>query len=276
MKFTSMLKERYQKYKTVLCLGLDPVLEKIPVKDQSNLEETLYTFYSTMMEAHQDKIMAVKPNIAFYEQYGIEGLQALKRIINSARSLTIPVILDAKRGDIGNTARAYAKAAFEDLEADAITLSPYLGGDSMEPFFQYNEKGFFILARTSNPGSLDFQKLTLANGSYLFMNVAEKIAEWNRQFVDGIGAVVGATHPEELQSISSMFAERAFVPLLIPGVGKQGGDFKQVMGILDGVQYPRHLVLINSSSKINYAWQQHPDVDWVTASGIEIDAMQLQ
>jgi len=275
LSFLEKCKDRFQSINSVLCLGLDPVVEKIPIADKTDIEKTIRNFYFSLIENFHSYIYVVKPNIAFYEQYGVSALQALKDIIKKAKSFDIPVILDAKRGDIGETAKAYAKAAFEELGADAITLSPYLGFDSLEPFFNYREKGFFILARTSNKGSSDFQLLKIDNSSYLYMEVAKKIEEWGSRISGSIGAVAGATHINELKDIATLFNSVEGLPLLIPGVGKQGGDFKEVVSVLSNLRYPLYKVFINSSSAINYAYLSHPDMDYLEASLFEIKKMML-
>ena len=273
MSFINLCKERFNNCKSVLCIGLDPVIEKIPFKDQSNIEKKISDFYYSIIDNFQKYAIAVKPNIAFYEQYGIDGYNALKNIIKRAKKYDIPVILDAKRGDIGNTSKAYAKAAFEELKVDAITLSPYLGEDSLIPFFEYKDKGFFILVRTSNSGSNDIQLLELKNNKILYQEIANKIIDWNKKYSTGIGAVIGATHINELKDIISVFKNNIFIPILIPGVGSQGGDFKQVINILNKFEYPLHIVFINSSSKINYAYLDHPEKDFFEATFIEIKKM---
>lgn len=274
--FLSMCKKRFEKVNSVLCIGLDPVIEKFPeeVIDKESIENTLTNFFFPILENYAKYALAVKPNIAFYEQYGIEGLIALKKIIKKAQALELPVILDAKRGDIGNTSLAYAKATFEDLGADAVTLAPYMGEDSLSPFFTYKDKGFFILARTSNPGSKDFQLLNVGEQS-LYQVVSAKIAEWKTKYAEGIGAVAGATHKEELSEIAAFFASNNYPPLLIPGVGKQGGSFSDVVSILKKSNYPLERVFINSSSGILYAHQEHKDVNWLTACEVEIKKLLL-
>jgi len=275
MTFNEMCKTRFEKYKTVLCIGLDPVLEKIPFKRKSNIEKTLVKFYYSLIDNFHKYALAVKPNIAFYEQYGIDGYKALKKIIARAKKYMLPVILDAKRGDIGSTAKAYAKAVFNELDADAVTLSPYLGSDSLTPFFKYKNKGFFILARTSNPGSRDFQLLKTEYNDCLYIDIAKKICEWNNMYSENIGAVAGATHLHELNNIIELFSMNNNPPLLIPGVGKQGGDFNSVVNKFKEYKYPLHKIFINSSSKINYAYEDHPGVNYLEASLIEIKKMLL-
>jgi len=275
MDFMECCKQRFKQYNTVLCMGMDPVIEKIPVGDKSKIEKTITDFYISLLENFHKMTLAIKPNIAFYEQYGLDGIKALKNIISKAEELEVPVILDAKRGDIGNTAKAYAKAAFDELKADAVTLSPYLGEDSLTPFFEYSDKGFFILDRTSNKGGSDFQSLKIDKREELFIEVANKIVWWNKKYSNSIGAVAGATHLEELKRISSIFAKNDFLPILIPGVGRQGGSLEEVMNILRSYNYPLFKVFINSSSKINYAYLDHPGKDYLEASSIEINKMLL-
>ena len=273
MNFIELCKNRFEKYKSVLCIGIDPEIEKIPYKNKSNIKNTLIKFYFSIIENFYKYTFVLKPNIAFFEQYGIEGSKALKEIIKKAREYEIPVILDAKRNDIGNTAKAYAKAAFNELEVDAITLNPYLGEDSLIPFFEFKDKGFFILARTSNIGGNDFQKIKTESGEYLYTEVTNKIGQWNQKYSNNIGAVAGATQINELKKITSIFSNFNYPPLLIPGIGKQGGDFNTVINILKEKNYPFYKVFINSSSKINYAYIDHPDKDYLEASLIEIKKM---
>ncbi len=274
MDFTELCMERFKVNNSVLCVGLDPELEKIPVK-AGNIEKKISGFYITLLDSFNKYMLAVKPNIAFYEQYGIDGYNALKKIINHAKKLQIPVILDAKRGDIGNTSIAYAKAAFKELNADALTLSPYLGEDSLAPFFDYKDKGFFILNRTSNTGSSDIQLLKLENNGFVYEEIARKIILWNSKYNNNIGGVIGATHTDELKNLIRMYSEKNYPPILIPGVGKQGGNFNNVIEILKLNNYPLHKIFINSSSKINYAYLDYPGMDYLDASLIEIKKMMI-
>ena len=253
MNFIEICEKRFNSTNSILCVGLDPVIEKFPKKYQTgDIENDIFGYFNEIICNFNHSISVIKPNIAFYEQYGINGLKSLYRIIDSAKNKNIPVILDAKRGDIGNTAKAYAKSVFEDYNCDAVTLSPYLGEDSLEPFFQYKERGFFVLCRTSNRGSSDFQLQQIGN-KYLFEVVAEKITDWNSKYSTGIGAVIGATQIEELKKITEYFYKYDCPPLLIPGVGTQGGDLKTVLSILKNTNYPLGRVFINSSSKITYS-----------------------
>ena len=260
MEFTELLKKSAEEKKSIACVGLDPVLERIPIKEK-NTEETLVEFYSQIIEAFKSENVwpaAFKPNYAFYAQYGFGGLRALKRIIEIVHSTGVPLFLDGKRGDIGKTSRAYAVEAFDFWKADALTISPFLGKDSVEPFMEKacpNGKGLFLLNRTSNPGAAEFQSL-LVKGKPFYMVVSEKISEWHNE-CPSVGAVVGATSIEELEKICSFYVERkTLVPLLIPGVGAQGGSAQKTVEVLKKCNYPLYLARINSSSGINYAYEK--------------------
>jgi uridine monophosphate synthetase len=226
--FFSFLERRVQDTSSLLCVGLDPHPSDLPApKAEAALEYCL-----RLVEATLPYAAAYKPNAAFFESYGPEGWQALKHLIAEIHGLTAgstaPVILDAKRGDIASTAEAYAASAFKILGADCITLSPYLGRDSIEPFLVDHEKGIFLLCKTSNPGSADVQDLIVlsgdATGQPLHLHVARLAQEWNVK--NNIGLVVGATHPQALSSIRQAAPELWF---LVPGVGAQGGDLKQAL-----------------------------------------------
>ncbi|MFC2033686.1 orotidine-5'-phosphate decarboxylase, partial [Chloroflexota bacterium] len=193
-------------------------------------------------------VCAYKPNFAFYESQGTSGINALLQTTSYVPDY-VPVIGDAKRGDIGNTAKAYAKAIFEHFGFDATTVSPYLGFDSLEPFLQYQDRGVFILCRTSNAGAVDFQSLvceTNGSGQQLFEIVARKASQWNT--FGNIGLVVGATYPEELKLIRQSHPD---MPLLIPGIGTQGGDLPAVLRY--GMDAQKEKTIINSSRQIIYA-----------------------
>jgi len=237
MKFTDKLLNASRKNKSWLCIGLDPDPELMPAVD-------VLQFNKAIIEATCDLVCAYKPNLAFYEALGTDGLAILEKTIKDIPG-DIPVIGDAKRGDIGNTAKAYAKALFSVLGFDAATVNPYLGFDSIEPFISYQDKGVFILCRTSNKGATDFQNL-LTNGLPLYEAVAQKAQEWN--IYGNIGLVVGATYPEELKKVRSICPE---MPLLIPGIGAQGGDLASAVGY--GVDARGEKAIINVSRKLLYA-----------------------
>jgi len=242
LNFTEKLAGAVEKNRSLLCVGLDTDPALIP----ANLG--IFEFNRAIIDATADLVCAYKPNIAFYESLGSSGLDDLKRTREYIPS-GIPVIIDAKRGDIGNTARAYARGLFEYFNFDAVTASPYLGYDSLEPFIEYADRGIFVLCRTSNAGAVDFQSLSceVEDGTKpLYEVVAAKVNGWNTR--GNLGLVVGATYPEELQHIRREYPE---MPLLIPGVGAQGGELSQVVRY--GVDAKRQRTIINSSRQILYA-----------------------
>jgi orotidine-5'-phosphate decarboxylase len=242
MDFIEKLARTSQDNQSLLCVGLDPDPSLMP--DGVNVFE----FNRAIIDATADLVCAYKPNIAFYEALGNDGLDALKRTRDYIPA-GVPAIIDAKRGDIGNTAKAYARSLFDYYGFDATTVSPYLGFDSLEPFIRYHDRGVFILCRTSNAGAVDFQSLLCeVNGSRkeLFEIVAEKVSQWNTH--GNLGLVVGATYPEELKLLRQRYPD---MPLLIPGVGAQGGGLSQVVSY--GVDAGRQRTIINSSRQILYA-----------------------
>ena len=244
MNFTDKLLQAMHRNNSLLCLGLDPDPELMP-------QVGVFKFNKAIIDATSDIVCAYKPNLAFYEALGIDGLTALQKTINYIPD-HIPVIGDAKRSDIGHTARAYAKALFETLGFDAATVNPYLGYDSIEPFISYVDKATFILCRTSNPGALDFQALSYWSGRAgdeqqpLFKLVAQKAKEWNEN--NNIGLVVGATYPQELKEIRQLCPE---MTLLIPGIGAQGGDLASAVRY--GVDAQGKKAIFSSSRQILYA-----------------------
>jgi orotidine-5'-phosphate decarboxylase len=238
MTFIDKLLMASRQNKSLLCVGLDPNPELMP-------KVGLLEFNKAIVDATADLVCAYKPNIAFYEALGIEGLEAMQKTIEYIPS-HIPIVGDGKRGDIGNTAKAYAKALFVTFGFDAATVSPYLGFDSIDPFIEYKDKGVFILCRTSNPGAVDFQSLLDAQGIPLYETVARKAKEWN---VHGnIGLVVGATYPDELRAIRQLCPE---MPLLIPGIGAQGGDLASAVKY--GVDAGGEKAIIVAARQILYA-----------------------
>lgn len=258
INYLEKLKLRTDLTKSILCVGMDPVLERIPLK--GNPKEVILKFYADILnecKKQNIQLAIVKPNIAYFEQYGIEGLEALKELVQFCHNQNIPVLCDAKRGDIGATSKAYAKALFDIWQFDAITMNPWMGKDSVMPFLEYGKegKGIYILVRTSNPSAKDFQEqVNEADGKKLYMHVAEKLVEWNKE---GTCAVVGATAPKELQEIAEFFVKKGKeIPFLIPGVGKQGGSIKEVIEALRNSGTDLRIHRINASSSINYAWEK--------------------
>jgi orotidine-5'-phosphate decarboxylase len=243
MTFTQKIKEIQTKQNSLLCIGLDVDLEKIP-EHLKSLANPILEFNRQIIEATQDLVCAYKPNLAFYEAMGESGLIALRETLKLIPK-SILTIGDGKRGDIGNTAERYAKSLFDDFGFDSITVNPYMGFDSVEPFLKNPVKGVFLLALTSNPGSKDFQRLKI-NGKPLYEKVVRTAKKWNTNH--NIGLVVGATHPRELKSIRKIVPE---MPLLIPGIGKQGGDLKSA--VRDGCDKNGQLAIINASRSIIYA-----------------------
>ena len=246
MTFIDKLRARWQQADTLLCVGLDPDLAKFPERFIED-DDALFNFCRDIADATAEYACAFKPQIAYFAAHngGEAALQRLIAHINGAHP-EVPVILDAKRGDIGSTAQQYAAEAFERFGADAVTLNPYMGKDSAQPFLDYNDRGCVFLCHTSNPGARDFQELDVG-GEPLYQRIARTIAnDWNS---DGNCAlVVGATFPEELKVIRGLVGE---MPLLIPGVGAQGGDVEAVMK--NGKTADGSGPMINSSRGILYA-----------------------
>ena len=242
--FFEKLDQRAREIDSLLCVGLDPHPEDLPEQTGTAAKE----FCLRLIEATKDYALAFKPNAAFFEALGSEGWEALQAVIKAVPE-GIPVILDAKRGDISSTAQAYARSAFETLGADAITLSPYLGYDSLTPFMQDPEKGIFLLCKTSNPGSVDLQDLPLG-GHYRLMMVYEKIAglatEWGTN--DNLGLVVGATFPDALRRVRELAPQQWF---LAPGLGAQGADL--IAAMQAGLREDGLGLLINVSRGISRA-----------------------
>jgi orotidine-5'-phosphate decarboxylase len=225
MTFEEKLVAAQQHNNSWLCVGLDIVASKMPLPLHKT-EEPLLPFAREIIDATKDLVCAFKPNLGFFLAEGAAGIIALERLIRYIPP-DIPVILDAKFGDIGSTAEQYARGAFEALRVDAVTLSPYVGADAIQPFLAYADKGVFVLARTSNPGASEFQSLIVedeslsAPRSTLYEVVVRKATEWHRQGPGTCGVVVGATYPKELERIRSLAPD---LPFLVPGVGAQGGD----------------------------------------------------
>ena len=242
---TQQLIEQIKIKKSFLCIGLDVDLNKIP-SHLLELEDPIFEFNKAIIDATHDLAVSYKPNTAFYEAYGIKGWQSLQKTINyiNENYPDIFTIADAKRGDIGNTSSMYAKAFFEDLNFDSVTVAPYMGKDSVEPFLAFENKHTIMLALTSNEGAFDFQTLN-TNGTELYKQVLETSKSWKNS--ENLMYVVGATKAEYFTEI------RKIVPdsfLLVPGVGAQGGSLQEVCkyGMNANVG-----LLINSSRAIIYA-----------------------
>lgn len=226
-----------------LCVGLDADLEKIP-DHLLELDDPIFEFNKQIIDATKDYCVAYKPNLAFYESLGVKGWESLQKTMEYIPN-NIFTIADAKRGDIGNTSRMYAKTFFEYFNFDSVTVAPYMGNDSVAPFLEFGNKWVILLAATSNVGGLDFQYKKIEGGKRVFEEVLEKSLEWGNE--ENLMYVVGATRAEMLSDI------RAIVPdsfLLVPGVGAQGGSLEEVAkyGMNDTCG-----LLVNSSRGIIYA-----------------------
>lgn len=249
--FLERIQERIQSFQSVLCVGLDSVPEKMPEVLKSETDPQL-AFNRIIIDATKDLACCYKPNLAFYAVRGADGIRTLKETIRSVHEAGAPVILDAKFGDIGHTAKFYARFAFKELEADSVTLNPYMGEETIEPFRKYEDKTSFILCLTSNVSRNDFQTRLISYGegveAPLFHLTADKIARWNENGHGNLGAVAGATAPEELSKIREILGPT--LPILAPGVGTQGGDLEEVLwaGYTD-----EGGLLINVSRAILYA-----------------------
>jgi orotidine-5'-phosphate decarboxylase len=243
MSFNERLSQICHNKNSYVCVGLDVEVDKMPPFLRSE-PDALFAFSKAIIEATIDHVAAYKINIAFFEAYGAAGWDALTRIVSRLPDSVIR-IADAKRADIGNTSRRYAQAFFKQMNFDAITVSPYMGYDSIAPFIEDPEKGAFILCVTSNPGSQDFQHVSDGK-ERLFEKVARTVVQWNR--LKNCGLVTGATHPDELARVRKLAPE---LPLLIPGIGAQGGDLEQ--SVKDALSTPDSTALFNSSRGIIYS-----------------------
>lgn len=246
MPFITDLAAAWQKNNSLLCVGLDPDLAKFPahLKDKP---DAIFEFCRAIVDATADLVCAYKPQIAYFAGESAEAqLEALIDYIHTEHP-DIPVILDAKRGDIGATAAQYAREAFVRYQADALTVNPYMGFDSVEPYLEYPDCGLIVLCRTSNPGGSDLQNLEVAGGRKLYQHVAGLVAEkWNRHGQAAL--VVGATFPAELADVRKIVGE---MPLLVPGIGAQGGDVQATVNA--GKTATGAGLMINSSRAILYA-----------------------
>ena len=271
--FGALIRARWELGKFV-CVGLDSDFTKIPkaahrpgLECEVDIAHTIVAFNRAIVEATHEFACAFKPNIAFYEAHGAEGIGALQRTIMDIRTIApdVPVILDAKRADIGNTNAGYAEMAFRVLRADAVTVNPYFGGEALKPFLECAHKGIFVLCRTSNPEAGEFQDLVapadwgtpgpLCNSAFsktvavapIYAHVAHRVAKhWNGN--GNCGLVAGATNPQELRNVRSIVGD---MPILIPGIGAQGGDVEQTVSA--GKDSHGQGMIINSSRGIIFA-----------------------
>ncbi len=244
--FLSRLESSWKRSDSLVCVGLDPEIERFPAAIAGHASP-IFQFNKAIIDATADLVCAYKPQFAHYAAYEAEDqLQRTIEYIHGAYP-GVPVILDSKRGDVGNTAERYAIEAFERYGADAVTVNPYLGGDSLEPFLKHEDRGVIILCRTSNPGARDLQDLTVSSGQRLYHAVAELAArQWNTR--GNCMLVVGATYPRELAEVRAIVGD---MPLLVPGVGAQGGDVAEA--VRNGQTATGAGLVISSSRGILYA-----------------------
>lgn len=250
-----------------LCVGLDTDFEKMPEHLKGSLGESIVNFNRAIIDATKDIVGAYKPNTAFYEAYGDVGVDALKQTVSYIleQAPEIPVILDAKRADIGNTNNGYVHFAFDHIQADAITVHPYLGSEALEPFLAREEKGVIVLCRTSNLGAGEVQDL-IVDGQPLYISVAQCVAKkWNAR--GNCSVVVGATYPEELKKVR---AEIGDMPILIPGIGAQGGDIEKT--VLAGRDSRGAGMVIAASRAVIYASSGADFADAARRSAQELDS----
>lgn len=248
MTFIEMLRAAERKNNSMLCVGLDPEPQRFPDAWAGRVDK-IYDFCAAIVEATADQVNAFKPQIAYFAAHGAEA--QLERLLEHIRRVApnVPIILDAKRGDIGSTAEQYAKEAFERYGADAVTLSAFMGFDTIAPYLKYEGKGAFLLCRTSNPGGADFQAQRLHDvpGQPLLYEHIAKLAseQWNLN--QQLGLVVGATYPEDITRVRALAPS---LPLLIPGIGAQGGDIDLTVQAAWRKEGP---IVVNSSRAILYA-----------------------
>ncbi len=244
-----------------ICVGLDTDINKIPVHLRK-MDEPVLEFNKSIINSTVEYAAAFKINFAFYESMGYKGLSALENTIKLIPE-DVLIIADAKRGDIGNTSAMYAKAVFDNMHFDSITVNPYMGEDSILPFLSYKDKIIFVLALTSNQGSDDFEKMKLVNGLFVFQQVIEKVKTWNKN--NNCGIVFGATKPEELKQNIQSFDK---LPVLLPGVGAQGGSLEDVVTAFK--QNGRDNYIVNVSRGIIY---KSNNMDFYKAAENEIKAL---
>lgn len=248
MTFIDMLRAAERRNSSLLCVGLDPEPTRFPGKLKGDANK-IYDFCARIVDATADLVIAFKPQIAYFAAHRAEG--QLERLMEHMRRMApeVPIILDAKRGDIGSTAEQYAIEAFERYGADAVTLSPFMGFDSVQPYLKHEGKGAFLLCRTSNPGGADLQGQTLGSveGQPLLYEHVARLAQGPWNLNGQLGLVVGATYPNEIERVRKVAPT---VPLLIPGVGAQGGD---AVATVKAGWRPDGTIVVNSSRAILYA-----------------------
>lgn len=273
-EYLRLLRESFMKNNSVVCFGMDPDIDRMRFRSMDRLYMRIAGYFIEIMEGIRDRISAVKPNIGYYLRYGEEGLKALNEILKKARDFSLPIILDIKAGDIGKTSKAYAEFAFKQLKVDAVTLNPYLGIGALAPFFEYREKGFYILTLTSNPEAREIEYLLTEGGKKVYEHVFSSVIELNRKN-PGAGVVIGATQGAETGALIKDLAETdRIIPVLIPGVGSQGGDYKKIIFWFRSYGYPEFSVRINLSSHIAYAHERFKGLGWVEAARKAVEELE--
>lgn len=263
MNFLEKLVSASRQHNSLLCVGLDPEPARFPseLRDMP-VEKAVVQFCRAIVEATAPYVCAFKPNIAFFEVLGPTGMRVFQEVLHAIPA-HIPILVDAKRGDLGNTARNYATALFDVYGCDAATVNPYLGYDSVAPFLAYREKGVILLCRTSNPSARDFQDLLIhddrGRARPLYEVVARRVQTWNE--AGNCGLVVGATYPQELRTIRALCPD---MPILIPGVGAQGGDLEA--SVQAGIDARGERAMIAVSRSILYAGN---NTDYATVAAQE-------
>ncbi|MGM0436852.1 MAG: orotidine-5'-phosphate decarboxylase [Bacillota bacterium] len=278
--FIDNLNDKINETDSRICVGLDPHLDLIPEfiienakRECDNSEEAIslavLNFNKNIIDEVAKYTAIVKPQIAFYEKMGLNGLKTLDKTINYAKEKGLLVLLDAKRNDIGSTAKAYAEAYLKNKNIDAITINPYFGLDGVKPFLNYKNKGAFALVRTSNKSAGDVQDIESKNGKKIYEHVGELVKDWGKDYLgecgySNLGAVIGATYPKELKKLRSLLPG---VFLLIPGYGAQGGGAEDVVY---GFDENKAGAIINSSRGIIFAYrnnQKYSEKDFAFAAG---------
>jgi orotidine-5'-phosphate decarboxylase len=239
-----------------LCVGLDPDPATLPHGP------TIDEFLHGVVDATRDLVCCYKPNLGFFEALGLAGQKSLRAVLEILPP-DIPVLVDAKRGDTPQTMQAYARALFDDLRADAVTVNPYMGADSLEPFFDYPDRGVFVLCKTSNPGAGEIQDLIVEGDEPLFVRVARRATVWDKHGT--LGLVVGATYPADVARVRQI-APKA--PILLPGVGAQAGDLER--SVQAGIDAVGGGAIVNASRSILYA---SSGSDWQAAARTEADRL---
>lgn len=289
MSYLNFLRDTAERAGNIVCMGLDPVMDYLPARLGYRIDEIIPNYFEKLFDEMSNRYLkpaAFKPNQGFYIKHDVplqgdfSGSLALSKTIKLCREYFphTPVIMDYKRGDIASSSSNYAREGFERWVADAVTISPYMGSDSVIPFLEYTSKGqgTYILNRTSNVGGKDLQNLKLDDGRTLYQAVGDKLIEWSKKY-PGTGAVVGATSLKELKTLAEQYAEFE-IPLLIPGVGAQGGSASDVMKTLIKAKYDIKLARINSSSGLTHPWKKegHIPENWASVCADALEAIILE